>query len=179
MTYLKNILHGLVFMASAITASAQESTGPLYENQELKRAIITKGSTAAKPSSLSLPFFEDFTDNDVYPSSAQWEDKQVFVNNNMAVNAISRGVATFDALDQFGVPYDTLLPYHQVYADSLTSKSIDLSSHTAADSVYLSFFYEPKGNGFAPKATDSLMLYFHSSTGSWDKVWSSAGSLPQ
>lgn len=175
MSYLKNIFPVLLITMLAVATSAQEHTGPLYENPDLRIPNINRDHTAARPSSLSLPFFEDFTDNDVYPSSSRWADKQIFVNNNMAVAAISRGVATFDALDQFGVPYDTLIPYHQVYADSLTSLPVDLSGHVAADSIYLSFFYEPKGYGFAPKTTDSLILYMHSSTGSWNKVWSTAG----
>jgi len=174
MGYLKKIFTGLLFL-STVTALAQESTGPLYENPELRREQAMKSSTAAKPSALTLPFFEDFTDKSVYPSSSRWVEQQVFVNNNMGTATISRGMATFDALDQFGVPYDTLTPYHQVYADSLTSLSIDLSGHSPSDSIYLSFFYEPKGMGFAPKATDSLILFLHSSTGSWNKTWSMAG----
>lgn len=154
---------------------AQEMTAPLGENAALKNVASPESRIVKKPTALGLPFFEDFTDDSVYPSSDRWTDKLVYVNNHMAVNPPARGVATFDALNQQGVPYDSVLTYHQVFSDSLTSQMIDLSSYTASDSIYLSFFYEPKGLGFAPKANDSLMLYLHSSAGSWNKVWATAG----
>lgn len=159
---------------------AQEYTAPLYENQDLQKAIKKElPGTAAKPTLLTLPFFEDFTDYDVYPSQQRWADQKVYINNSMGVNMISRGVATFDALDKKGVPYDSVSPYHQVYADSLTSQPVDLSTFDPSDSVYLSFFYQPRGFGFAPKASDSLMLYLLKSNGTWEKVWSRGGDTLQ
>jgi hypothetical protein len=159
---------------------AQENTGPLYENPDLQKGIKKENpGTAAKPTALTLPFFEDFTDYAVYPSQDRWMDELVYINNTMGVNMISRGVATFDALDKKGLPYDSVTAYHQLYADSLTSQPIDLSSNAPVDSVYLSFFYQPKGNGFAPKPADSLMLFLLKSNGTWEKVWSRAGDSLQ
>ena len=159
---------------------AQEYTAPLYENQDLQKAIKKANSgTAAKPTVVTLPFFEDFTDYDVYPSLERWTDQMVYINNTMGRDMISRGVATFDALDKKGIPYDSVSPYHQVYADSLTSQPVDMSAYDPSDSVYLSFFYQPKGNGFAPKAADSLMLYLLKSNGTWEKVWSKGGDTLQ
>lgn len=159
----------------------QEFTAPLYENADLQRSSgnKTRPGTAARPTLLGLPFFEDFTDNDVYPNTERWMEQLVYVNNTMGVNMVSRGVATFDALNQKGVPYDTIVPYHQVYADTLTSQPVDLSSYAPVDSVYLSFFYQPKGYGFSPRPADSLMLYLLKSNGTWQKVWSSPGDTLQ
>ncbi len=156
---------------------AQEYLMPLGYNADIGNAV--RSSSAARPAALTLPFFEDFTDDHVYPSATRWSDIYVYVNNTMGVNMISRGVATFDALNEKGIPYDTLVPYSQVYADSLTSLPIDLSTYTPSDSLYLSFFYQPQGNGFAPKAADSFMLYLARSSGVWEQVWAVAGDTLQ
>lgn len=154
---------------------AQEYTAPLRENPDLLKHGQPAPGSAARPTLLGLPFFEDFTDHNAYPSPLRWTDQLVYINNTMGVNMISRGVATFDALDKRGVPYDSVVAYHQVYADSLTSQPVDMSSYSPADSVYLSFFYQPKGNGFSPRPADSLMLYLLKSNGTWEKVWSMKG----
>ncbi|MGC4057889.1 MAG: T9SS type A sorting domain-containing protein [Chitinophagaceae bacterium] len=130
------------------------------------------GKSTAKTTALSLPFFEDFDGYDIIPDTTRWTGRQVYVNNTMCYNPVSRGCATFDALSQYGMPYDTTNPYITRYADSLTSKSIDLSSYNPGDSLYLSFVYQPGGNGFLPDRYDSLMLYFKPRTGAvWKKVW--------
>jgi hypothetical protein len=165
----------LLFSISYSITFGQEMIAPLNENPQLQVPTINKTSKAQKPTALSLPFFDDFTNDGLYPDPSKWRDLQVYINNHMALNPPSRGVATFDALNEQGIPYDSILFYHQVYADSLTSQPIDLSSYTPADSIYLSFFFQPKGMGFAPKPTDSLMLFFHTGGGNWNKVWATAG----
>lgn len=161
-------------------ALGQEYTGSAYYNPSLtgKKATTTTVKSAKKTTaSLSLPFFEDFTGYDVYPGSNQWVDYQVYINNTMGVNPISRGVATFDALNHLGIPYDSFSNTNFRYADSLTSRPIDISSFTAGDSLYLSFFYQPQGNGFYPLFQDSLTLYLKTnySSGGYVKVWSAEG----
>lgn len=172
------LLTGL-FLATSV--QAQEMLLPLQENVMLFNADQQNktGNIRQRPTALTLPFFEDFTINSPYPDPAKWADQLVWVNNNMATHPFSRGVATFDALDARGVPYDSMQPYNTVYADSLTSLPIDLSSYQASDSVYLSFFYQPQGYGFAPKPGDSLMLFFHQSNGTWQKVWAVEGDTLQ
>lgn len=172
-------LKGFFFLwccIAGLAAKAQEYTGPLRENAEIKVRSKVKSNTARKPTALTLPFFEDFTDYDPYPSDEKWADHYVYVNNTMGLNTISRGVATFDALNEKGaVYYDTIPAYTTIYADTLTSLAIDLSLHTPGDSVYLSFFYQQKGYGFFPKPYDSLMLFLLKSNGTWEKVWSAHG----
>ncbi len=94
----------------------------------------------------------------------------------MAASPVSRGVATFDDLNAHGIPYDSFSNTARYYADTLTSQPIDLSSDTASDSVYLSFFYQPQGNGFYPMLPDSLIVYLKNRYGDFVKVWAAAGS---
>jgi len=154
------------------SASGQEGVAPLDRNPVLKgsKPLVPKKTTA-----LSLPFFDDFTTYGVFPDDTKWMDHYVYVNNTMAVQQITRGVATFDGLNAKGGPYDSVNNTSLIYADSLTSQPIDLSVHVAGDSIYLSFFYQPQGNGFSPEPTDSLMLYMKKTSG-WVKVWGKEGS---
>ena len=151
---------------------AQENVSPIHHNPFINLSVESKA--IAKTTALSLPFFEDFTNYSQTPDPVKWTDRQVYVNNTMAVNGYSRGIATFDAISQYGKPYDTTNPNATRYADSLTSQQIDLSGKMPADSIYFSFLYQPGGNGFAPEKNDSLMLFFKSSKTSspWVKVWS-------
>lgn len=175
MAFLRNILF-LLFTVITLAAQAQEFVIPLQENAVIYARSKTSSGTAQKPTALTLPFFEDFTDYDPYPNPERWSDRYVYVNNTMGRDPVSRGVATFDALNEKGaVYYDTTSNYSQIYADSLTSLTIDLSGRQPADSLYLSFFYQRKGFGFSPKQTDSLMLYLLKSNGVWEQVWSMQG----
>jgi hypothetical protein len=156
---------------------AQEYVAPINYNPHVQ-PHVGKPLRTAKTTVLSLPFFEDFTNYNVIPDTSKWEDREVYINNTMCYQPISRGVATFDGLSQYGVPYDTMSATTLRYADSLTSKPIDLSLNAPADSIYLSFFYQPQGNGFVPDTQDSLMLFFRikGSAGNWVQVWADSGS---
>ncbi len=164
-----------------LSAEAQEREGHLMFNPNLMNVVkpklpVKKTTAAAEP--LSLPFFEDFTGTGIFPDSSRWADFCTYVNNTMGNKPISRGVVTFDALDWKGLPYDSFNNANFRYADSLTSQPINLSLDvvTPSDSVYLSFFYQPQGNGFYPKVQDSLMLFLKTRFGGYKKVWSVAGS---
>ncbi len=152
---------------------AQEAVAPLDHNRLLHPTPAT--APAFKTTALSLPFFEDFTGMDVYPDPDKWTDRYVYINNTMGYRPVSRGVATFDALNALGGPYDSISNSTLRFADSLTSQIIDLSTYTPADSLYLSFFYQPQGNGFAPEAPDSFFLFFKRQNGSWARMWYSEG----
>ena len=170
----------IVIFYSTTAVKAQEYAGHLNCNPTLynkkQPSTTAKKTTAAKP--LMLPFFEDFTGYGLFPDSSQWTDYHVYVNNTMASRPVSRGVATFDALDWRGIPYDTFSNTNFRYADSLTSQPINLSLDIVnpADSIYLSFFYQPQGNGFFPLPQDSLMLFLKTRFGGYVKVWSAMGS---
>jgi len=166
----------LLFIATFIFVSniyAQESVATFYRiNDKINIDKVAYSKTTA----LSLPFFEDFTNYETYPNPLKWKDALVYINNTFPINPISRGVATFDGLNAYGVPYDSVNKYASIYADSLTAQPIDLSNYLPNDSIYLSFYYQPGGNGFEPDLNDSLMLFFKLSNGLWNKVWSKEGA---
>ncbi|MES2703733.1 MAG: T9SS type A sorting domain-containing protein [Bacteroidota bacterium] len=128
---------------------------------------------------LSLPFFEDFTGYGIFPDSTRWVDYHTYVNNTMCVMPVSRGVATLDALDWRGIPYDSFSNSVFRYADSLTTQPIDVATVTPADSLYLSFVYQPQGNGFYPLPQDSLMVFIKTKYGGFVKVWATPGTTLQ
>ena len=166
----------LLFIATFIFVSniyAQESVVTFYR---INDKINIDKAAYSKTTALSLPFFEDFTNYETYPNPLKWKDALVYINNTFPINPISRGVATFDGLNAYGVPYDSVNKYASIYADSLTAQPIDLSNYLANDSIYLSFYYQPGGNGFEPDLNDSLMLFFKLSNGLWNKVWSNEGA---
>jgi len=173
-------LLSIIFVFTGQASRAQEMILPLMENQVVKARSMQQGHTAQKPTGLTLPFFEDFTDNDPYPNQSRWSDKQVYINNTMGKGIISRGVATFDVLNDKGtVYYDTISSYTTISADSLTSQSFDMSAYQPSDSIYLSFFYQRGGYGFNPLPWDSLRLFFLASDGLWKEVWSLKGDTAQ
>lgn len=156
---------------------AQEYLGALHyrpavENQQ----AVSPARATHKTTALSLPFFEDFTGTEFFPDTNKWVDRKVYINNSMGLNPISRGVATFDAIDSDGLPYEENFSTVLRYADSLTSQQIDLTGYSPSDSLYLSFYYQPQGKGFEPQPQDSLMLYLRKTSG-WTRVWRVPGSF--
>lgn len=166
----------LLIVACTLTAdmNAQEFETSLPDNALLEHYQRRITDLHAR-TELTMPFFEDFTDTAYYPLVAHWQDSMVYVNQSMALRNRSFGVATFDALNARGLPYATDI-FQSVPADSLTSQYLDLSTYDPSDSIYLSFLFQGRGNGFAPAAGDSLMLYFQRSNGAWVKVWDRAGA---
>jgi len=90
-------------------------------------------------------FFKYVQDN-----NAIWIDSFAYHNYTLAYQPWSLGVASFDGLNEKGYPY-AINTQSRGYGDYLTSKCIDISNLTPADSVYISFAYQPKGFGDAPE----------------------------
>ena len=99
---------------------------------------------------LSLPFMDDFSYDGPFPDKENWLDRNVFVNNDMALNPVSVGIATFDGLNSGGAPRGGGFGE----SDVLTSAYLDLS--TGSD-IFLSFYIQPQGLGDSP--TTSCLLY--------------------
>jgi hypothetical protein len=125
---------------------------------------------------LNLPFIDDFSSTTVFPNQRNWTDYQVYINNVMAVNQPTKGVATFDGLNEQGLPYDISASGMSAPSDTLTSMPIRIGSKRASDSLYLSFFYQPEGLGEAPEIHDSLIVEFYNKYGFWVPVWGKEGS---
>jgi len=124
----------------------------------------------------TLPFVDDFSYNASLPNPLLWEDQQVFINNTFGVGVLTQGVATFDGLNQQGRPYKPNNFSASGFGDSLTCTPIDLSFRNPSDSIKLSFWIQPQGNGFAPEPGDSLYLYFRNSSNNWIQQWRKGGS---
>lgn len=136
---------------------------------------------------LTLPFYDDFSNAHLYPDNTKWIDRNVFVNSGFPKNPVTRNAATFDVLDDHGQVYDYAIS-NTFIADYLTSATIRLDSLltpepqalTPADSVYLSFFYQPQGFGNIPEFADSLVLEFYANDSlGWQYQWSATGQSLQ
>ncbi len=134
---------------------------------------------------LTLPFYDDFSGSVAYPDSQKWSDRAAFVNPGFPLHPITRNAATLDVLDAEGRVYDYAIS-NPFIAEYLTSNAIRLDSLfeptpralTPGDSLYLSFFYQPQGNGNAPEANDSLVLEFgigNETDTVWHSIWSTPG----
>ena len=165
---IKKTLYTLLFVLLLSNINAQEVITGLHNNAVIKANIITgTKSTKAVDTYVTLPFFDDFSSEESLPNSSLWNDKEVYINNSYAINPISIGVATLDAIDENGDIHENAnsFPFE---SDHLTSQFIRLDSVflptkraiKISDSLYLSFFYQPQGLGNAPQLGDSLVLEF-------------------
>lgn len=109
-------------------------------------------------------------------ANTKWMDNYAYWNTHMPVLPPTIGVATLDGLNQYGLPYNNSSSTNLGVADYLTSKPIDMSGLSDADSVYLSFFYQPQGLGDWPNRGDSLMVeFFNEYSQKWDRMWATRG----
>lgn len=168
----------LVFLA--MQAGAQEVVTGLFqnpliieENERRAEAGIREtldGEEESQP--MLLPFFDDFNQKEIFPQTSRWSDREVFINANFPYRSANIGAATLDALSSNGSLHVNASTFPFI-ADSLTSVFIRLDSVfsptprpiTRADSVYLSFYYQPQGRGNPPEPWDSLVLEFGYNTG--------------
>ena len=158
---------GLIMAFGCLTsqAIAQEILTPFKGSSE--KAPVRRGVAEAR----FLPFFDDFSHSNVYPDSTKWTDNNVLVNDGFPLCPPNRNGATFDVLDADGRVYNYAIS-NAFVAEYLTSVRIRLDSImepepralTPADSVYLSFYYQPQGNGNSPETQDSLVLQFGTTT---------------
>lgn len=105
-----------------------------------------------------------------------WVGGHVFINNSFGIGAPTYGVATFDGLDSVGLAHDFANSSSQGYADTLASKPLDFSLRSPADSIYLSFYYQPQGHGNRPENLDSLKLEFYDPAAGWVDIWAMPGT---
>jgi len=126
--------------------------------------------------SLKLPFFDDFSTTRQTASPTRWvAGSNVYINNTLTINHPTVNVATFDGLRQNGLPYALNDENAEGGTDTLTSLPIDLGGLTVSNGVYLSFYWQRRGLGELPDATDSLILEFRKRDGVWQKVWPQGG----
>ena len=133
-------------------------------------AMLAAQPPQARPKGLSLPFFDNFSlVRNGGPDASLWMPAGgTRVSNNQTDNHPTLNVVGFDGLSRNGLPYDAGNNAPGGAIDTLTSQGIDLSGLTAADSLYLSFFYFRKG---ASHASDSLRLQLLDNTNNWLNIW--------
>ncbi len=176
----RKFILGIGLTLVSLVTSAQESTIPLGTNPVLIEASKAIKNTSAISRSLAiddtliLPFVDDFSRPNMYPFDGLWLDSSVFINTNYPDNPFTIGVATFDGLNQHGLPHNPAATQDSV-GDNLTSRPIDLGVLSGDTSVWMSFFYQPQGLGDVPETRDSLVLQFRDTGGVWNNVWALQG----
>ncbi|WP_116106283.1 T9SS type A sorting domain-containing protein [Lewinella sp. IMCC34191] len=124
---------------------------------------------------VSLPFFDDFSYDDVRPELDYWQDADVLINRGYGVRPPSLGVATFDAVDYAGQSYPQIgNGRRSTPRDYLTSVPIRLAGQSG---TVLSFYLQAKGYGNRPEVQDSFLVQFLAPDGSWNTVFSREGLL--
>lgn len=163
----------LLFTVAFVQASAQFTLTPLPRNLPAEKKI--SGARTNELTPMPLPFWDDFSFSNLagYPHDTLWQyGKTVWVNQGLGVNPPSLGVATFDGLDSLGNPYSVNDVLEKGIADRLVSRpiSLDLVAPVDRNSVYLSFYYQFRGNGEPPDPGDQLRVLFKNAQGSWVQV---------
>lgn len=164
-------------MTLCATAGAQELLVPAGRWQQ-------PAATHKSTTSVSLPFFDDFSDYRGAPTSSLWAFGGAYVGTDYGVLPPTVGMMTLDALDANGFLYEqaSTSPFG---ADTAMSLPIRLDGLDSTDDVVMSFYYLPGGDGPQPWAMvgdtpdppDSLLLDFYSATDStWHTVWSRGGT---
>lgn len=166
-----------VFAQSVIEATPAGNAAQ-QERFERERQWPERGQLRT---TLTLPFFDDFgivstpTNDPSVPLDAQrWQENEVYINDDYPIDPLTRGVATFDGLDDDGFPdnfgaNDLSLSSG---SDTLTSLPIDLSAATDDDNIWLMFHYQARGRGNRPDAFDSLVVEFLDNNNQWIHRWS-------
>ncbi len=176
-----------MFLAAPLLAQ-DEFILPLQNNAAIRAALLQKQSsaqakTATTGDTLFLPFYDDFSEFTVWPAVSRWTDSTAFVNYNFPINPPTLGAATLDGLDAYGNPYNNTNANANGLCDELTSKYINLEfdenglPYNPNDSIAMIFYFQRKGRGDNPEASDSLVLQFWNVTlQQWDRAWSANGN---
>lgn len=164
----------ILFILFTIGSFAQEvlvglEVNPVIQAKAAEQGNLRKPADGLDTIPIALPFFDDFREPTIFPSEDRWIDRYAFVNTDIPFYPVNRGAVTLDAISDSGQMYPDAIPGPATFlADHLTSRYIRLDSIftpearalTPADSVYLSFWYQPQGRGKPPHTADSLMLRF-------------------
>lgn len=155
-----------LLLFNSVHSVLAQSTLQLFPIQQ--ESTQSKTKRKAEVRSIKLPFWDDFSFAGK-PADTLWASKEdVRITDGMAIRPPSVGVAVFDGINREGVAYSNDLTANG-FTDSLVSRPIrlDLVPIANRDSVYLSFYYQWKGNGEAPDPADYLQVDFKDETDSW------------
>ncbi len=123
---------------------------------------------------LQLPFWDDFSAfTDIHDDTLWFSGMGTAnISATVGVNPPSINVAVFDGWNNIGLPYSTNKLSNGI-ADSLVSRFIDLSTVNTTDrnTVYLSFFWQKRGEAEKPDKPDYISLQFRNADKEWVNVW--------
>jgi len=160
----KKLLAFILFLVST-TAFGQLIEKPLHKSGK----DFKSRATEAKDTTLTLPFWDDFSTVETRPTPLLWKHgENVQVSATIGVNVPTFNVAVLNGVDSLGIPYDiddtAISP-----VDSLVSQKIDLNQVAInnRNTVFMSFFWQANGLGEIPDAEDSLALCFLDAELNW------------
>lgn len=134
----------------------------------------TTSFTVTRPT-VNLPFFDDFSYEGFRPDADLWQDEDVLINRSFAIAPPSIGVATFDAVNFDGLPYEQGTGGSgSELRDFLTSAPINLQGRSGTT---LNFYLQPRGLGNRPERLDSFLVQFLTPAGRWETVLGIEGVL--
>lgn len=137
-------------------------------SSEKKQRTLTRENAQAP---IQLPFWDDFSSSGTTPDTLRWQNGEaVLINNGLARNAPSLGVASFDGISATGFGYSANAS-STGKTDSLTSCPIALGDLTPEDDVFFNFYYQYGGNGDSPDDSDSIRVEFLNNAGQWINMW--------
>src|SRR5690554_4543058 len=166
----KYMLTGLIFTLGINELRAQFQQLPV--DYTLKEGFDPSENFRIGNVPLTLPFWDDFSQGSV--DEQKWENRGVVSSMTIGIDPPSIGVVYLDGVDRQGKPYSRQL-LENGEGDQLTSLDFDLSPFQAADSVYLSFFWQAGGKAEMPDSNDNLTLYFLDGNDNWVPVWETIG----
>lgn len=172
-----------------LAIQAQEMLTPLTRMDGIDRSTDRQAQHVASDTiALSSSGLRDnFMYDSHRPDTTMWDgslNPGIYINRGWATAPINIGVCTFDGLDGNGLPYDTAASINSsMLCDVLTSRVFDLSAYSPSDSVFLSFWWEAQGKGYAPNTDDSLQLQvnipaWNTNGEVWKTVWYHLGYNP-
>lgn len=174
----KKIIYIILLIFVPQVSRSQELVTGLQVNPLVKADKHRSGAAKGDGDIIELPFIDDFSGESHLPDPRYWSDNEVFINNTYTDKQITKGVATFDAIDENGRLYKTITPAG-FEADHLTSQPINLN-YPKTDNIWMSFYYQPGGLGDLPEPKDSLVLQFYApDEAQWFPVWKAAGGERQ
>jgi hypothetical protein len=123
---------------------------------------------------ISVPFWDDFSfATEGHAVDSFWVDNdKVLVNSGQAINPPTINVATFDGLNELGLPYNSSDNLDFGYRDTLESQPIKMTEIASAfrNEVFLSFFYQAGGYGEPPDPQDFLRVEFKNDLKVWETI---------
>lgn len=146
--------------------------------QEYHKSLNKKSSQSRSQNDtpLSLPFWDDFSQSVNSPDTLLWEySYDVAISPTTGINTLSLNSAVFNGIKSTGEAHSSV-QFQNGDTDILTSCTIDLSGYNTSSGLYLSFFYEKKGNGEIPNDDDGIRVEFINEDSVWvSNIWSIKG----